>query len=52
MPAPSPEPTRIKVLREVDVENRPQGTIGFMQISFPLWVAPHQAMSPPVVAKF
>jgi hypothetical protein len=44
-----PISTRIKVLREVD-ENRFQGTIGFLQISFPLWVGPHALpASSPVV---
>ena len=33
-----PISTRLKVLREVDVENRFEGTIGFLQVSFPLWV--------------
>jgi hypothetical protein len=36
-----PVSTRVKVLREVEVEARLKGTIGFLQISFPLWVAPH-----------
>jgi hypothetical protein len=47
-----PVSTRVKVLREVDVENRFQGTIGYLQISFPLWVAPHASPTQPVVAKF
>jgi hypothetical protein len=47
-----PISTRVKVLREVDVENRFEGTIGFVQISFPLWVAPHAAPAArPVTAK-
>ena len=41
-----PVSTRVKVLREVDVENRFQGTIGFLQVSFPLWVAPHASPAP------
>ncbi|HEX5866930.1 MAG TPA: transporter, partial [Beijerinckiaceae bacterium] len=44
--------TRLKVLREVDVENRFEGTIGFLQVSFPLWVPPHAAPPQPVTAKF
>jgi len=47
-----PVSTRVKVLREVDVENRFQGTIGWLQISFPLWVAPAASPPQPVVAKF
>lgn len=47
-----PVSTRVKVLREVDVENRLNGTIGFLQISFPLWVAPHASPAQPVVARF
>ncbi|GJE44015.1 SphA family protein [Methylobacterium soli] len=35
-----PVSARVKVLREVEVENRFQGTIGFLEVSFPLWVAP------------
>ena len=38
-----PVTTRLKVLREVEVENRFQGTIGFLEVSFPLWVAPPPA---------
>ena len=33
--AGTPVPARIKVLREVDVENRPQGTIGLFSVGFP-----------------
>ena len=47
-----PVSTRVKVLREVDVENRFQGTIGFLQISFPLWVAPAASPLQAVVAKY
>jgi hypothetical protein len=42
-----PVTARIKVLREVEVENRFQGTIGFFQVSFPLWVAPPKAAPEP-----
>jgi hypothetical protein len=39
----TPISTRLKVLREVEVENRFQGTIGFVQVSFPLWTPPPAA---------
>jgi hypothetical protein len=47
-----PIATRLKVLREVDVENRFQGTIGFLQVSFPLWVPRPAAAETPVVVKY
>ncbi|GJE44632.1 SphA family protein [Methylobacterium soli] len=49
-----PVTARLKVLREVEVENRFQGTIGFFEVSFPLWVAPPKAASEPrpIAAKF
>ena len=49
-----PVSTTVKVLREVEVENRFQGTIGWLQVSFPLWVAQTAAAapSPAVAAKF
>ncbi|ACL63057.1 SphA family protein [Methylobacterium nodulans] len=49
-----PVTARMKVLREVEVENRFQGTLGFLEVSFPLWVAPPKAApeTKPVVAKF
>ncbi|RDJ24261.1 transporter [Bosea caraganae] len=34
--AGTPVSARLKILREVNVENRPQGTIGFITIAFPL----------------
>ncbi|MCB8821980.1 SphA family protein [Microvirga rosea] len=34
--AGTPITTRVRVLREVDVENRPQGTIGLFTVAFPL----------------
>jgi hypothetical protein len=46
----TPISTRLKVLREVEVENRFQGTIGFVQVSFPLWSPPPVAQ--PITAKF
>jgi hypothetical protein len=42
----TPISTKIKLLKEVDVENRPQGTIALLQVSLPLWVAPHAATPP------
>lgn len=42
-----PVTARLKVLREVEVENRFQGTIGFFEVSFPLWVAPPKAAPEP-----
>ncbi|GJE46285.1 SphA family protein [Methylobacterium soli] len=42
-----PVTARLKVLREVEVENRFQGTIGFFEVSFPLWVAPPKAAAEP-----
>ncbi|WP_336487023.1 SphA family protein [Methylobacterium nigriterrae] len=42
-----PVTTRLKVLREVDVENRFQGTLGFLDVSFPLWVPPPKAAPEP-----
>jgi hypothetical protein len=36
----TPISTRIKVLKEVEVENRFRGTIGWLQVSFPVWVSP------------
>jgi hypothetical protein len=42
-----PVSTRVKVLREVEVENRFQGTIGWVQVSFPLWVPHTPAASSP-----
>lgn len=49
-----PITARVKILREVEVENRFQGTIGFLEVSFPLWVpTPKAAAEPkPVAAKF
>jgi hypothetical protein len=47
-----PVSTRVKVMREVDVENRFKGTAGFLQVSFPLWVTPHgSSEARPVTAK-
>lgn len=50
-----PVSTRIKIIREVETENRPHGTIGFLSVSFPLWVgsSAHQpAMPAPIKARF
>ncbi|WP_238314096.1 SphA family protein [Methylobacterium crusticola] len=41
-----PVSARVKVLREVEVENRFQGTIGFLQVSFPLGVPPTPSSEP------
>jgi hypothetical protein len=40
-----PVSTRVKLLREFAVENRPEGTVGWLQISFPLWM-PARAAAP------
>ena len=49
----TPISTRLKVLREVEVENRFRGTIGFVQVSFPLWVPPPAApAAQPITARF
>lgn len=42
-----PISARLKVLREVEVENRFQGTIGFLEVSFPLWVPPPNSRPEP-----
>ena len=42
-----PVTARVKVLREVEVENRFKGTIGFLEVSFPLWMAPPKAAPEP-----
>ena len=42
----TPISTKIKLLKEVEVENRPQGSIGWLQVSFPLWIALHAAALP------
>lgn len=48
-----PISVNLKILREVAVENRFQGTIGFLEVSFPLWVAPPKAaQEKAVLAKF
>ncbi|MDV2983832.1 UNVERIFIED_CONTAM: transporter [Methylobacteriaceae bacterium AG10] len=44
-----PVSARFKVLRDVEVENRFQGTTGYFEVSFPLWVAPPKA-APEAVA--
>jgi hypothetical protein len=36
-----PVATRVKVFRELDVQNRLKGTAGFLSIAFPLWVQSH-----------
>lgn len=44
--AGTPVTARLKILREVSVENRPQGTIGLFSVAFPLGVVA-QAAPPP-----
>lgn len=44
--AGTPVSTRLKVLREVDVENRPRGTIALISLGFPLGHAPAAAPPP------
>jgi hypothetical protein len=46
----TPISTRIKVLREVDVENRPQGTIGLFTVAFPIGGQAPPTPSRPVTA--
>jgi hypothetical protein len=48
----TPVSTRIKVLREVDVENRAQGTIGLLTVAFPLGGQTAPAAERPVTAKY
>ncbi|SDG44496.1 SphA family protein [Bosea robiniae] len=45
--AGTPVSARLKVLREVDVENRPRGTLGLFTIALPIGHVPKSA-SPPV----
>jgi len=42
--------TRVKVLREFDVENRLEGTAGFLTVSFPILV--NAAPAKPLVTKY
>ena len=49
---PVPVSTRIKVLREVETENRFRGTIGLFTVSFPLGGQAPAAPVQPVSAKF
>jgi len=49
----TPISTRIKVLREVETDNRFKGTIGLLTVSFPLGGQAHPAQAPqPVKAKY
>jgi hypothetical protein len=50
--AGTPVSTRIKVLREVDVDNRPEGTIGLLTVAFPLGGAAAPEAARPVTAKY
>jgi hypothetical protein len=49
---PVPVSTRVKVLREVETENRFRGTIGLFTISFPLGGQAPPEPTRPVTAKF
>lgn len=52
--AGTPVSARLKIMREVDVENRPRGTIGMVSLAFPLGhvpKAPDTAPAQPTVAK-
>ncbi len=44
----TPVSTRLKVLREVDVENRPRGTLGLFTVAFPIGHVPSPAKDPSV----
>lgn len=44
--AGTPVTARLKVLREVSVANRPQGTIAFVSLAFPIGYVPPAAPSP------
>lgn len=48
----TPVSARIKVLREVEVENRAQGTIGLFAVGFPLGTPATLANSKPITTKF
>ena len=42
----TPVSTRLKVLREISVDNRPQGTIALVTVAFPIGVVPPAAPPP------
>jgi hypothetical protein len=44
--AGTPVSARLKVLREVDVQNRPEGTIGLFTIAFPIGAKPAPTPAP------
>lgn len=50
--AGTPVSARIKVLREVDVENRPQGTIGLFTVAFPLGGHADAAPAQPIRVRY
>ena len=50
--AGTPVSTLIKVLREVDVENRAQGTVGLFTVAFPLGEPAAPEAAKPIVAKY
>lgn len=49
-----PVSTRIKVFREFDVQNRMEGTAGFLTVAFPLWIdtGSQVAAAKPIKTKF
>ena len=49
--AGTPVAARLKVMREVSVENRPQGTIALISLAFPLGHVPPPAAPAPAVVK-
>lgn len=46
-----PVSARVKVLRELEVENRPRGTIGWVQLTVPLWTAPPPNVSERIASR-
>lgn len=46
-----PVTAQVKVLREIDAKNRPQGTIGWLQLSFPLSASEAPASARPAAIK-
>jgi hypothetical protein len=50
----TPVSTRLKVYRELDVQNRMEGTAGFLTVAFPLWIdtSSQVAAAKPIKTKF
>lgn len=46
-----PVSTRVKLMREIEVENRPRGTLGWVQVTIPLWTPPAQQPSARMVVR-